>query len=394
MNTTETSENNTFEEDNKAVDEDALQTPDALKSVSELPPELKLRYERKKNRNAIRWYVMVIPGEYDDKDKQLKSELAYRRDMGEPVFEYFAPTYRKKKKATTVKPDDARFPLLYNYVFIHASETEIKRMKRNVPQYSFLRRKKNILEQYPYLSDRAMQNLRCVAEAYSGDLPAYIPNLTKLIKGDRVRITEGTFAGIEASVIRVAGTRQKEVVVCLDDLLWVPLLHVTMEQCEMIAVNGTDKQFYAHLDNDKYMSGLHNALQRYHNNTLTEDDTALATEALKAFKNIETTTDILRCKLYTILLMAYTILDDAPRKKELLEALPRFILLVKAEQSKALLTVTIYGCTNDVAYYHQAHDLIMPWAKEAKPKKSKRLLITHLNDYDEWLKHKKQDNLL
>ena len=61
--------------------------------------------------------------------------------------------------------------------------------------------------------------------------------------------------------------------------------------------------------------------------------------------------------------------------------------LVKAEQSRALAVVTLYGCTDSSIYYHLAHEAVDPWKKEGKPKKSKQQLINRLDDYDRWLRH-------
>ena len=61
--------------------------------------------------------------------------------------------------------------------------------------------------------------------------------------------------------------------------------------------------------------------------------------------------------------------------------------LVKAEQSRALVVVTLYGCTDSSIYYHLAHEAVDPWKKEEKPKKSKQQLINRLDDYDRWLRH-------
>ena len=42
-----------------------------------------------------------------------------------------------------------------------------------------------------------MGNLRWVAESYSNELPVYVPDSDRLLKGDRVRITSGYFTGME-----------------------------------------------------------------------------------------------------------------------------------------------------------------------------------------------------
>ena len=54
-----------------------------------------------------------------------------------------------------------------------------------------------------------METLRWVAESYSNELPVYVPDSDRLLKGDRVRITSGYFTGMEAEVVihRVAGIK-------------------------------------------------------------------------------------------------------------------------------------------------------------------------------------------
>ena len=57
------------------------------------------------------------------------------------------------------------------------------------------------------------------------------------------------------------------------------------------------------------LNGLHSALQRYHSaEGVSEKDRSLAARALKEYGNLRMDTDVMRCKLYAILLPAYTIL--------------------------------------------------------------------------------------
>ena len=95
----------------------------------------------------------------------------------------------------------------------------------------------------------------------------------------------------------------------------------------------------------------------------------------------------MRCKLYSLLLPAYTILGDEERQKSLIGTIVSFLSLIRAEQSLALLLLTLYGCTDSSIYYYRAHELIDPWSRESSPKKSKLSLIRRLADYDRWLKH-------
>lgn len=138
---------------------------------------------------AVRWYVLTLPtaagGRRDriSPSKGLDVELSRRERRGEALFEYFAPSYVEVRKVGG-KLVNTRRPLLFNYVFIRSSVEEIFRMKQALPLYNFLPRVSSGSTTYfPHLLDQEMANLRWVAEAYSNELPVYVPESTRLLKG-------------------------------------------------------------------------------------------------------------------------------------------------------------------------------------------------------------------
>lgn len=347
----------------------------------------------RKNSNAVRWHVLALPtsrqGHYQGNPaRALRMELERRTRNGEPVFEYFAPSYVevRKQHGELVRTNH---PLLYNYVFIHASEAEIYRMKRFLPQYNFLPRVREKDDAYyPYLSDEAMENLKWVAASYSDVLPVYTPGPERLMKGDRIRITEGQFKGVEASVIIQPGGGRKEVMVCVENCMYVPLLCVEPGQYEVIALNADNRHVYTRLNGDRLPAGLHKALKRYHSpEGVTDADRALASEVLQQYANLQLDSDVMRCKLYSMLLPAYAILGDREAFDQLLGTVRSILPLIRAEQSRSLLLVTLYGCTNCCLDYEQAHAAVDPWRGEQPLKKSKAQLLRRLDDYDCWLSH-------
>lgn len=347
----------------------------------------------RKNSNAVRWYVLALPtsrqGHYQGNPaRALRMELERRTRNGEPVFEYFAPSYVevRKQHGDLVRTNH---PLLYNYVFIHASEAEIYRMKRFLPQYNFLPRVREKDDAYyPYLSDEAMENLKWVAASYSDVLPVYTPGPERLMKGDRIRITEGQFKGVEASVIIQPGGGRKEVMVCVENCMYVPLLCVEPGQYEVIALNADNRHVYTRLNGDRLPAGLHKALKRYHSpEGVTDADRALASEVLQQYANLQLDSDVMRCKLYSMLLPAYAILGDREAFDQLLGTVRSILPLIRAEQLRSLLLVTLYGCTNCCLDYEQAHAAVDPWRGEQPLKKSKAQLLRRLDDYDCWLSH-------
>ena len=305
---------------------------------------------------------------------------------GTGTFEFFAPSYVEVRHENG-RPVNTRRPLLYNYVFIRSSENELFRLKRQLPQYNFLPRVRDGREEYyPYLSDEAMRNLQWVARAYSDELPVYVPEAPQPVKGDRVRITSGRFKGVEARVAVRPGGGRREIVVCVENWMWVPLLHVRPGEYEVIGLHEAGKRVYESLDNDRLLEGLHGALGRHHGpEGATDDDRALAGEALRLCGGLRTESDVLRSKLQALLLPAYTILVEKEALERLLGTVREQLSHVKAEQSRALLLVTLYGCTGSRDCCDRAHAIIDGWRKEPAPRKSKRRLMRWLEDFDRWL---------
>ncbi len=348
---------------------------------------------KRRSQEMVRWYVLTLPTASGWRDrispsKGLEAELSRRERLGEPLFEYFAPSYVEARKVGG-KMVNTRRPLLYNYVFIHASEDEIFRLKRTLPLYNFLPRVFSGGQSYfPYLSDREMETLRWVADSYSNELPVYVPDSDRLLKGDRVRIISGDFSGMEAEVVVQPGGGHKDVMVRILDCMWVPLLGVRPGEFELIGLNTSGKRVYTHLDNGRFSAGLHEALGRYHaSGHAGEEEMRLAREVLSGYASLHAETDVTRCKVYSLLLPAYKLLGDEEAFTRLHDTVRGMLPVVKAAQSRALLLVTLYGCTGSNLYHRMAHELVDPWLADPSPKKSKAVLIRRLEDYDRWLGH-------
>ncbi len=347
----------------------------------------------KKNSHTVRWYVLVLPvsrhGHYQGNPaRALQAELDRRMRGGETLFEFFAPSYVevRERHGQLVRTNH---PLLYNYVFIHASESEIYRMKRFLPQYNFLPRIRDAHgEYYPYLSDEAMRNLRWVAESYSDVLPVYTPGPDRLMKGDRIRITEGQFKGVEATVIIQPGAGRKEVMVCVENCMYVPLLSVEPGQYEVVAecrqpprLHATERRPYS--DGAPRGAPALSLSGRSDGGGSGPGHGGAAAVRQPAARKRRHALQALRA----LLLPAYAILGDRERFEQLLGTIRGILPLIRAEQSRALLLVALYGCTNCCLDYAQAHAVVDPWRTEQPLKKSKAQLIRRLDDYDRWLGH-------
>ena len=118
-----------------------------------------------------------------------------------------------------------------------------------------------------------------------------------------------------------------------------------------------------------------------------DEDVRLAREVLRGYASLRGETDVIRCKLYSLLLPAYLLLGESDEFDRLHATMRSMLPVIKAGQSRALLLVTLYGCTDSSLYQRMAHEVVDPWLDEPSPKKSKSVLIRRLRDYDGWLKH-------
>ena len=127
---------------------------------------------------------------------------------------------------------------------------------------------------------------------------------------------------------------------------------------------------------------------RYHSSgSVVEEDACLAREVLRGYASLRGETDVIRYKLYSLLLPAYKLLGEEDEFVRLLATMRSMLPAVKAAPSSALLHGTLYGCTDSSLDYERAHEIVDRWKKEESPKKSKLRLIRWLDDYDSWLGH-------
>ena len=344
------------------------------------------------NSHVVRWYVMTLPtssaGDFHgNPGRGLQMEAERRERCGEPSFDFFAPKYQEVKdiKGKLVRTN---CPLLYNYVFVHSSEVEIMRIKKFQPRYNFLSRVRDDAGcHFPYLSDRAMENLRWVAASYSNELPVYTPDPQRLMKGDRVRIIAGAFEGVEAEVVIQPGGGRKDVMVRVEGCMWVPLLSVKPGEYEVIELNTEARHVYTRMANERLPQLLHDALLHFHANAITDVDRRAANEVVAQYGKVVMDSDVMRCKLYSLLLPAYLVLGRKGDYADLSATIKSILPLIKAEQSLALLLVTLYGCTDSSLFFDRAHAVVDAWKKATVVKKSKLILIERLADFDRAFGH-------
>ncbi len=358
----------------------------ALKNKGEA---IRIAAKNASNLNVVRWYLMIYPFGRKGVVMGLDREIKRRKNMGEPPIEYFAPicVEAKEEDGKIVRTEKQLF---HNYVFVRASIKELFRMKQYEEQYNFPRRETTATGEhhYPHVSDEVILNLKWIARSYSGVIPVYTGDTSWLVKGDRIRVTSGPLKGIEANLFDNRQKKRKEIMVVIENWMTIPLLRVKESHYKVIALNDKTHEKENFTISDEQIPRLHHMLCRlYDKKGLSAEEHHFAKDLIEQYKGKEPASDIMRCKLYSILLMAYTILNDKEKYDKLAGFINAMLPSIKAQQSKALLLTALYGCTDNSLYHCHAHQIVDPWKQEDSPKKSKQQLIDRLADYDRCFKH-------
>ncbi len=342
-------------------------------------------------RKKQRWYIMFFPWGKSGLTVGLEQELKRRKNSREKLFEYFAPTYVVMKEVDG-KMVTSTENMLYNYFFVHTTENDLFEIKRHQPQYSVMRPAINAdgTRHYPFVSDETIKTLRWIARSYGGRIPICFIDQMLLMKGDKIRITNGRFKGTEAHLVANPGSDKKDVMVYVDNWMCVPLMNVHPEQYTIIGLNGTadgQAKNLSEFDDASLSQELHEALCRFHREQTTDSDIALAERVCREYADVKTTTSLQRCKQYAFILPAHTILGNKEKADNILSLMRMLLDEIKSEQVMASTLLTIYGCTDNVFDYEKIHKIIDTWAKEEAPKKSRLTLVSRLADYDKCFGH-------
>jgi len=258
-------------------------------------------------------------------------------------FEYFAPMSEKKM---VVKGKDVKrnVPLALNYVFFHTDDFQFLRsMIRDMSRVTMLyhspsRDAKSNTKDTQYrpmiANDREMEMFIKAASFYTQGAPLTVPDRKLMMKGDRVRIIDGPFKGVEGTLISQQGKDGGKVVVSIGDLVSVPTLDISPENIQVIRFAHGNKHIYKKMDSFK--PRVEKALKkRSSGEELQEEEKDAIENFIKRFSSVETDTVNTEARLTMLVLLGYYALQ-MPKETHMYflklrdEILPR----VKSERIK------------------------------------------------------------
>lgn len=171
----------------------------------------------------IRWYAIRVS--YG----RVMKFSAHLQSIG---VECFVPMCKKTVKKGE-KTETQLVPAVSNLCFVHASRTAIDDIFLSMGDNKTAHYIWNKATRQPiFVPDKPMQDFMQISNVMSDDV-LYLKDITmKLHAGQKVKVTEGPFKGVEGVVIRVK--RSRRVVVDFPGLLAIATTYVQPQHLELI----------------------------------------------------------------------------------------------------------------------------------------------------------------
>lgn len=161
--------------------------------------------------DIVKWYVMRAY------KRERKAVLA----LADEGVETFYPLHKViMEKGGTKKLVEK--PLITSYIFVRSSRKLLLELKKIYPFLQFVMVNMDSLSREMTIPDSSMDDFICLVRSEYPRLKFYYygeETYARILKGTRVKVIEGAFAGHEARVLSVKGSRNREVAVVIDGLV-------------------------------------------------------------------------------------------------------------------------------------------------------------------------------
>lgn len=175
--------------------------------------------------DAVCWYVMRVA---------YKRVMDLKRYLDESGVECFVPM-RYEYVNSRGRKIRKLVPVIYNLAFVRASRQQVHDIKNATSQFArYYMHSENGKPCVTIIPDDQMENFIRVAGTFDDQLLYLSGRELDLVRGDKVRILAGPFAGAVGIYMRVKGTRARRVVVSVDGVMAVATTTVPLSQVERI----------------------------------------------------------------------------------------------------------------------------------------------------------------
>ena len=182
--------------------------------------------EQKELEQSAQWYVLRVT---------YQREMIAKRRLDELSTESFVPTKLVRVTLQNGRKSLQRRALVHNYIFIHATRATIDQIKSfELPYLRYVMHTVNGVRQAMVVPEQQMRSFMLVTGTEDERLMLLDAQSEQLTSGTRVRVTGGIFAGAEGLLVKVAGARERRVVVRIEGIAAVATPRIERELLEKI----------------------------------------------------------------------------------------------------------------------------------------------------------------
>lgn len=227
-------------------------------------------------------------------------------------FTFFYPTNFVLVGKEHEKKKNVERPVVLNLVFLYGVASELERFCELHPYLSLTRAHKTLFDVdrkglYLVVPDREMEMFQRTVGAYERDVPFINPKEVDLEEGDRVRILDGLFAGVEGTLITQRGKDGGRVLVRISDLVAVPTLEIEPEYIEVLSFAPSNLHAYKKFDAfEKRLDTAVEEVRKHHR--ITDEQQSAMVVFIRRFTNLQTITRNMKVKHNVFLMMAHKLL--------------------------------------------------------------------------------------
>ena len=165
-----------------------------------------------------KWYVLRVT---------YQRELSTKEYLDKLDIENFVPVRVVRRRDSKGRFSRVREVAVHNYIFVRSTREVIDDLKTfRLPILRYVMHQQN--------GENQMRNFIAVAANIDEPVIFLSPEEVALSKGDKVRIKDGVFMGVEGTFMRVKNTRDRRVVVKIDGITAVATASIPSALVEKI----------------------------------------------------------------------------------------------------------------------------------------------------------------
>ena len=173
-----------------------------------------------------KWYVLRVT---------YQRELSTKEYLDKLDIEKFVPVRVVRRRDSKGRFSRVREVAVHNYIFVRSTREVIDDLKTfRLPILRYVMHQQNGENQIMTVPESQMRNFIAVAANIDEPVIFLSPEEVALSKGDKVRIKDGVFMGVEGTFMRVKNTRDRRVVVKIDGITAVATASIPSALVEKI----------------------------------------------------------------------------------------------------------------------------------------------------------------